>query len=375
MPTPDLPETQIVDAVEQMWGLALQPAGCLQCGQAFLVDGSRLGQACPNCASGKLESQPARLRSEPPELQVPFRKGTADIRAILENFVKGVWLAPDDFTVEKLLHRAVPVFWPMWLVDGDVVGEWRTEAGFDYQVKSSQESFNNGSWHSHEVIETRQRWEPRTGQIQRRYNNVHVPAASDHARMIALIGDYRLDQATQYESSKAGKADLRIPDLQPQTVWTEAQMALDHAAQVECQTAAGAQHSRNFSLRATYESLNWTQMLLPVAATFYVDDDGKSHPVYINGQSGMIGGVRMASQRKGWKWAAVLAGIGAALLLLGLLLLAFGAVFPPFLAVGSLAVFIAVGLVLCAIVPAAWPWQWNRKQLPEKIVQSKQADP
>jgi hypothetical protein len=363
MPTPDLPPTQISDSVEQLWGLALQVAGCRQCGQAFPVEAFRLGQLCPNCACGKLESQPARLNSQPPELVVPFAKAQADVRTVLEKFVRGVWLAPDDFTTETLLRRAVPVFWPMWLVDGDVVGIWQAEAGFDYQVKSSQESYSDSGWRSREVIETRQRWEPRAGQILRHYDNVSIPAASDYARLVRLVGDYPLDKAAAYDKAMVTHSVMHLPDLPPQSAWPQAQVGLNHAAEQECLKATAAQHIRNYSVNADYESLNWTQMLLPLVVSSYTDDDGKNHPVYINGQSGMIGGVRMASLRKGWRWAGILAAIAIVLLLMGLLLSVVGLI-----PIGGFLIFVAILVGMAALVPAVWPWQWNRRQKPERIV-------
>jgi predicted nucleic acid-binding Zn-ribbon protein len=365
MPTTDLPDIQISDSVEQLWGLALQVAGCRQCGQAFLVESARLGQPCPNCACGKLESQPARLSCQPPELVVPFAKTQADVRAAIENFVKGVWLAPDDFNTEQLLHRAVAVFWPMWLVDGSVVGVWQAEAGFDYQVKSSQESYSNSAWRSREIIETRQRWEPRLGQIVRHYDNVCVPAASDHVRLVGLVGDYRLDKAAAYDKARISRSAMRLPDLPPQSAWPQAQLGLEHAAEQECFKATAAQHIRNYSVKADYENLNWTQMLLPLVVSYYTDDEGKNHPVYINGQSGVIGGMRMASQRKGWQWAGIIAAIAFGLLLLGLLLSVVGLI-----PLGGLVLFVAILVGMAALVPAAWPWQWNRRQMPEKIVRT-----
>jgi hypothetical protein len=363
MPTPDLPTSQITDSVEPLWGLALQVAGCRQCGQVFLIDAGRMGQPCPYCACGKLESQPAGLWSQPPELVVPFAKTQADVRIVLENFVKGVWLAPDDFNTEMLLHRSVAVFWPMWLVDGDVAGIWQAEAGFDYQVKSSQESYNSGGWRSYEVIETRQRWEPRTGQILRHYDNICVPAVTDHARLIGLVGAYHLDKAAAYDKARVTRSTMRLPDLPPHSAWHQAKIGLDHAAEQECLKAAAAQHIRNYYVNADYNSLNWTQMLLPLVVSYYSDDDGKNHPVYINGQSGMIAGVRMASQRKGWRWAAILAGIAVVSLLIGLLLSVVGLI-----PLGGFLIFVAILMGMAAVVPAVWPWQWNRRQRPENIV-------
>ena len=105
--------------------------------------------------------------------------------------------------------------------------------------------------------------------------------------------------------------------------------------------------------------------LAPLVVSYYTDDDGKNHPLYINGQSGAIGGVRMASQRKGWRWASILAGIAVALLLMGLLLSAVGLI-----PIGRFLIFVAILVGMAALVPAVWPWQWNRRQIPDKIVRS-----
>ncbi len=363
MNPPPLPHSQVFEADAAVWGAPLQPAGCPTCRQAFLVEATRLGQACPNCARGELESQPARLRPEAPELLAPFRYTPANLRPGLEKFVKEVWLRPEDFETDKLLQRAVPLYWPMWLVDSNVTGNWQAEAGFDYQVKSSQESYASGGWSTREVVETRIRWEPRAGQIQRHYDNVAAPALSDQARLSKLVGPYQREQTTVYQPEQVKGAVVRIPDLPPESAWPLAQTQLDEAAAAECQQAAGAQHLRNFTVQAEYQSLHWTQLLLPLYVTWYTDDQGQPHPVYLNGQSGVIGGMRLASQKKGWQWAGLLLAIAAVTFILALLCAGLGLAFPPVMVLGILLGIVALVLACAAIVPAAWPWQWNRKHM------------
>jgi hypothetical protein len=363
MNTPPLPQSQVFEADASVWGAPLQPAGCPACRQVFLVEATRLGQACPNCAKGKLQAQPALLRPEAPELLAPFRYNRSNLRPGLEKFVKEVWLRPEDFETEKLLQRAVPVYWPMWLVDSEVVGHWQAETGFDYQVKSSQESYGHGGWSTREVVETRIRWEPRAGQIQRHYDNVAAPALSEQSRLFKLVGQYQLNQAAAYQPEQVKGAVVRVPDLPPESAWPLAQTQLDEAAETECQQAAGAQHIRNFTVRADYQSLHWTQLLLPLYVTWYTDDQGQPHPVYLNGQSGVIGGTRLASQKKGWQWAGILLAIAAVTFLLALLCAGLGLVFPPVMILGILVGIVALILACAAIVPAAWPWQWSRGQV------------
>jgi hypothetical protein len=362
MNAPTLPHSQVIEEAASVWGAALQPAGCPACRQVYLVEAVRLGQVCPNCARGKLLAQPALLRPEAPELLAPFRQPLSSLRPGLEKFVSEVWLRSDDFDTEKLLQRAVPVYWPMWLVDSDVVGSWQAEAGFDYQVKSSQETYGSRGWTTREVVEPRIRWEPRAGQIRRHYDNVAAPALSEQARLLKRTGTYRLDQAQAYQPEQVKGALLRVPDLPPESAWPLAQVQLDEAASAECQQAAGAQHLRNFSLRADYETLHWTQLLLPLYVTWYTDDQGQPHLLYLNGQSGVIGGTRLASQRKGWQWAGGLLAAATAALLVALVLAGIGLLFPPSLFLGVLLGIVALIVACAAVIPAAWPWQWNRGQ-------------
>lgn len=361
-----LPQSQVVEADAAVWGTPLHPAGCPACRQVFLVEAARLGQTCPNCARSKLQIQPALLRPEAPELLAPFRFAQADLRPGLDKFVREVWLRSQDFETETLLQRAVPVYWPMWLLDSDVAGHWQAETGFDYQVKSSQESYGGSGWSTREVVETRIRWEPRAGQIRRHYDNIAAPAISEQERLVRLVGHYQLNQARAYQPEQVRGSVLRVPDLAPESAWPLAQVNLDEAASAECQQAAGAQHLRNFTLRAEYESLHWTLLFLPLYVSWYTDDEGQTHPVYFNGQSGVIGGTRLASQRKGWQWAGGLLAAAAVIFILALLLGGIGLVFPPGMILGVVLGIAACVVACAAIVPAAWPWQWNRGQV-EKL--------
>jgi hypothetical protein len=353
----------IAESVETLWGVHLQVAGCARCGQAHLVESSRMGMPCPNCGSAPLEAQPARLRPEPPEMLIPFSKNRSELGIMLSNYIKPVWLRPDDLSPEALLRRATPVYWPLWLVDSDLTGDWQAEMGFDYQVKSSQELYRSGGWQTREVVETRIRWEPRLGQIDRHYDNVVVPAASDHAGLSDRVGGYAQGTAVRYDPTRLGQAALRIPDETPREALPMAQAALNKAASLECQQAAGAQHLRNYTIHAEYRHLHWTQLLLPLYATYYTTDDGQRQVILVNGQTGMVGGPRLASQRKGWLWGGCSLAVGLIIFILGVICGLAAALVPPLALLSPLLILLALAIGGFALIPVAWPWQWNRKQL------------
>ena len=364
MTSPQIPAVEIVEtaeAAETLWGLPLQPAGCPQCQRIYLVEAARLGGACPGCAAGRLEPQPARLRPEPPELLIPFQQSPADLRPAIDKFLKPVWLRPDDFNSRSLLQRLIPIYWPMWLVDSDLSGDWQAEMGYDYQVKSSQETYAQGSWKTREQVETRIRWEPRLGQLTRHYDNAAAPALNDAEAIATRIGATSRQPAAPYTPAALSQALIRIPDLHPENAWPLAQTALHQAAGEECRQSAQAQHVRNYAIRAAYANLHWTQLLQPVYATYYHDDQGRPQILLVNGQSGAIGGPRRASQRKGCLWSGIGLGSTAFLLVIYILLVLLGKSIPALASLAVMTICLALGLGVFSVVLAAWPWNWNRR--------------
>ncbi len=362
MAAPNLPTAQVIESGRPFWGSPLEPAGCPACKQVFLVAEHQAHIICPHCARAQLAAQPAVIRPEPPELLIPFQKASETLQPIFQNFVKAVWLRPDDFNEQTLLRRCVPVFAPFWLVDACLAGSWEAEVGYDYQVKSSRDAYQAGRWVAQEVVEDRVRYEPRTGTLERRYDNAAVAALRDHARLIGKIGDYNYKQAQRFERSQLGEALLQAPDLPPESAWPAARDRLDRRAVEDCIKASGAKHVRKSAVKFTYTDLNWTQMLLPLYASYYTDDDGNVHTVLINGQTGQIGGVRMASQRKGWRAAGISAGIGVLLFLLAMLFFALSGAASTLSGFAAFLALAALGAALFAVVPAVWPWQWNRRE-------------
>jgi hypothetical protein len=140
--------------------------------------------------------------------------------------------------------------------------------------------------------------------------------------------------------------------------------ALDRRVAADCQQAAGAQHQETFELNADYRNLEWTQLLLPLFVTFYQDDQGAIVPVWVNGQTGQVGGERRASVRKAWRLTAAVAAIAVFGFLMGGLLLLLNAV-----SVASVVLTLSFFIALSGVLPIAWAWQFNQRMEPISPVQ------
>ncbi len=364
-------QTQIIPENKEVWDSGRQPAGCPNCGRVFLVQETQIGMPCPLCHRALLESQPARMRIAEPELMVPFGINQAALNTIYQDVVAGVWIKPENFQTETLLNRTIPVFWPLWLVDCDIDGHWQMEAGFNYQVESSKDTYANGQWQSRKQIEGRVRWEPRLGKIKSHVDNISAPALEEHQNRELMTGVTPKNRSHSFDPSLLGGALLEVPDLPPEEAWAMAQLRVDETAERICADAAGAQHSRNFSITADYKNLNWTQFLLPMYVTYYEDDEGQPQFLVVNGSTGAIQGPRLASRKRGARIAGIIAATAGGLFVLALLGLLLTLVIPPAAIFAALMAFLGLVTGIGAIFPAVWPNQWNRKQTGPRLLERK----
>jgi len=348
--------------IQAIWHADLHAVGCLNCGVIHLLPAGWETPRCPACLAGILEAQPARLRPESPEMVVPFSADLSldRLSAAFTEWLRGLWLRPFDLRVESLLSRLMRAYLPMWLVDGQVVGTWSAQMGFDYQVESTQERFDQDrGWKSQCLNETRVRWEPRVGRLTRAFHNLALPALEEReqAVLMAYLGRYDLNQAVAYTPTAVVDAAVRVPSLLPDEARPLACAAFDRTAAADCQRAASAQHSGEFTLSADYRDLNWTQLLLPVYATYYEDDAGRIVPVWVNGQSGRVGGVRRASLRKARRVAGTVVLVAVLVFLGGALLTLLDAD-----TVASLLMTVGFFMAIVAALPVLWVWQFNQQQ-------------
>jgi hypothetical protein len=306
------------------------------------------------------------LPEEPPEQIVDYQVSRTELRAALKRWSKGIWFRPGDLQADVLAQRAQRYLVPLWLVDGQVQATWRADVGFDYHVVSSQDRYRDGAgWSSQKVKETRVRWEPRVGRLEREYENLPAPALDDHRALMGRLREYNLSRRSAYVPDAVSDTEateavaVRVPTLEPEAAWPGAQTAFVHAAQAECQEAAGADHIRDFTVDAQYGGLNWTLLLLPAYVTWY-EEGGRVWPVLVNGQIGHVDGTLRASARKARITSLVIGAVALLLILLGGLLSAAGLLFPPLIAIGGVILLVGVLPALAAPIPAIAAWAYNR---------------
>lgn len=326
---------------------------CEACDWRFAVSSGAVPRECPHC----LETRLATASTEDwghlehtPERIVESAMSDDEMTQALKAFASYRFKS-SDLTVKKLRARMRLTYVPMWLVDADATAEWRAEVGYAYEIVSHEEDFSGERWHSHEVTETRARWEPRAGRLARRYHNAAAPALESHDELWETMGAWDPRGSRAAESVDYAAAAVALPTRSKEGAWPDALPTLQLRAAEECRTAAGADHVRQFAWSAEYSGREWSLLLLPMLTTYYRDDRGRRLVVSINGQSGLLTGRRRPSMRRAMLWTLPVATIALLAMLVSLAVIqAWGFGF------GLLVLGAAVLLSLVAVLPAVDVW-------------------
>lgn len=346
------------------WGQHRVLAGCANCNGVFVLPPNEMNQRCPFCGQASFaQMSPEANRpiyTQPPELRLSFQVKETQLHSKIAQFAKSIWLAPSDLSKANLLDRLQPLYLPMWLVDAQVQGEWQAEMGFDYEIVSHQEQYRDDHWQSRRVKEGRVRWEPRLGRINRSYDNQAAPALEEQQQVEAQIGRFDLDPTQPFHTSDLADAAIRLPNRPPEDAWHEAEIGLKASVLQDCCRASEADHIRGFKWSPSFANRHWTQLLLPVYTSYFLDDDGEAQIVLLHGQTGKLFGRRRASMKRARRLALMILAVTAVLLLLTLVLLGLGsAVNEAILPWAGVLGVLTVGVGGTAVLPLAYVWYVN----------------
>lgn len=344
------------------WGAAVQPVVCDRCDWTFLVveQGQR---QCPHCFEGSLQPFDAELERlpaiAPPELVIPYQIDGQRFEEAVAAFAHGIPFPPRDLGAEQLRQRAQKIYLPMWLVDGTVKAQWQAEAGYHYKVESYRSQYRGGQWQSQKIQETRLDWEERAGRLQREYQNVNAPALEGHHHLMRRLGEYTRSEPRAYQSSALRDAYVRLPSRSTEDAFREAQDHFKSRAADEIQAASEAQGLREFKWQAAYDDLNWSQLLLPVITSYYLDDTGAKRVVWINGDTAQTWGIRRGSMQRAQR--LLLSGLlSAAMLVIAAVALVLA--LPEYDDIAAIGSLVAAAIALSSLIPVFQVWRFNKLQ-------------
>lgn len=349
------------------WGADWVLEGCANCNGVFVLPPDKVSQRCPFCGQAALAqmnpTDDRPIHTQPPEMVVPYRAKEDVLRRNVRQFAKSVWLAPTDLQEATLLGRLQPVYLPMWLVDAQVQGDWQAEMGFNYEIVSHREQFKNSNWETERVKERRIRWEPRLGRLNRNYDNQATPALEQQHEVEEKIGRFQTKEQKPFHPGDLKGAIVHLPNRPPEDAWNDAVLVLQTAVSQDCRLANEADHIRGFKWSPSFGNQHWTQLLLPIYTSYYLDDDNRAQMVLLHGQTGKLHAIQRASMKRARRVAGIILAVAAVFLLVTLVLLGLGfTVAEDALAWAGFVGVLTVGVGGTAVLPLLYAWYINNVQ-------------
>ena len=365
-----MPEPEQTLSSTSLWYTNLKATLCEQCDSHYLLPPQLMSFKCPTCFQSNLveietEKQPSDLLHHyAPELIIPFTILETSLAPKIQQFTDKIWFAPGDLKPQTLINRLQRLYLPMWLVDSQIEAVWQAEVGFNYDIVTHRDQFdqNSGGWNSQRVTEQRIRWEQRLGRLQRKYDNTIAPALEQHTNLMRRLGQYNHKAAEPFQPQALDQAIIHLPDRPPTDAWSDTVPAFHAAAAEECRQASQADHVRDYRWSAKYHNQHWTLLMLPIYTTYYLDDNQQPQSILIHGQSGQISGQRRASMKRASRVALAIVAVAFVIFVFSLILGLAGFWLRPlnYLAIVSLMTAVIVGML--AITPIIMAQQFNRNQ-------------
>lgn len=289
---------------------------CPNCGAKIEQSSGSHASTCPFCATPVVTDTGA-TRLIKPQAVLPFVLTEAQARAALEDWLRGLWFAPNGLVrYARRGRRMQGVYSPFWTFDADTHTNYHGQRGDYYYETVYVTQVVDGRPRQVAQQVRRTRWTPRSGQVARSFDDVLVLAsASLPRRFTDALAPWELSHLTPYDPrylSGFSAEGYTVPLTKGHQI---ARQEMAAVIAMDIRRDIGGDEQRIASADTRHDAETFKHILLPVWLAAY-KYNGRSYRFVVNGQSGRVQGDRPWSV---WKIAlAVLAAllVGAALVLL-----------------------------------------------------------
>jgi DNA-directed RNA polymerase subunit RPC12/RpoP len=240
-----------------------------------------------------------------PEGVLPFQLDKSGARKALQEWVSSRWFAPNAFKKVDEAESLKSTYLPHWTWDAATTSHYRGERGEHYYVERDGKR------------ERRTKWRNVQGTVQRRFDDVVVPATAH------VSGDYLDDLSKDWDTKKAvafqpqylsGHFTQRY-DLGPDQSLEAAKRKMAPVIRKDVERHIGGDAQRVHHVDTRYADLTYKLLLLPVWLLAYLFN-GKTWQVLVSGQTGKVEGERPWSA-----WKIIFAILAALIVIAGIVYL------------------------------------------------------
>ncbi len=260
------------------WGVERKAVRCGRCGAAQTFDPGVAASRCAFCGAPAVVEAPASGTMIRPEGILPFRVDRDRAADFFRGWLSRLWFRPNDLKQVSALSALQGVYVPVWTFDAATHSEWEAEAGTPYTVQV------NGR------TETRVRWEPASGFLEKFFDDVPVAASKGRPRaLIRGLEPFPTKDFLSYDPSflsgfLAEEYAVDLPDA-----LREARERMEGEIRAACAAQIPAPMHRNLTVRTAWSGLAYKNGLVPVWIAAY-DYRGTPYRFLVNGVTGRVSG-------------------------------------------------------------------------------------
>ena len=272
---------------------------CRGCGAETTLPPNVVGDTCPFCSGALIPAAQSRRLIRPTAL-LPFAVTRPQAEEALERWMRGLWLAPNDFVRSARREGGLTgLYVPCWTFDCVATTRYTGARGEHYYVTERYTTTENGKT----VTRTRQvrktRWWPAGGTVRNDFDDVMVLASESlPPKEAAALEPWDLQSLVEY-------ADEYLSGFRTESYRVPLDAGFEAAKQIMAGTIdatirrdIGGDEQRVHSVDSRYDAVTFKHVLLPVWISPY-RYRGRVYRRLVNARTGEVQGERP------WSWIKI----------------------------------------------------------------------
>ncbi|MBU2995731.1 DNA helicase PriA [Cellulophaga baltica] len=262
---------------------------CKNCGANQHVEENYKSLACIYCSEPLIREDVEKEGWILPGALVPFQLDAKRAKSIFKTWVNGLWFAPNKLKKAALdaegLHG---VYIPHWTFDANLFATYQGQRG-DYYYENQRYKTKNGT-QTRQVRKTR--WSSASGSVDGFIDDILINASEKKQRDLpAKIAKWNLSDLVVFNSNYLSgfvteKYTISLKDGHHQSFQEAKNIAYSW---IKRDIGGDTQRVSNANIKLSDETFK--HILVPAYISSY-RYSGKEYRFYINGQTGVISGVR-----------------------------------------------------------------------------------
>lgn len=272
---------------------------CTGCGAETTLDPNVVSDECPFCRASLIPASRSSRLVRPSAL-LPFRVTRPQAEEALERWMRGLWLAPNDF--KRSARRTgglAGMYVPCWTYDCEATTRYAGERGEWYWVTESYTTRENGRTVRRTRRVRRTRWYPASGTVHDSFDDVLVLASESLPRKEAdALQPWDLGSLVAYSDEYLSGFRTESYRIPLDEGFERARPAMDEAIRGTIRRDIGGDEQRIHRMSTRWDDITFKHVLLPVWISAYRYRD-RVYRRLVNARTGEVQGERP------WSWIKI----------------------------------------------------------------------